>query len=77
MKIRRITIEVEVPFEYDGAWLLARLAVGVAEGVNEVPYQAQVMNEEHSTNTQIGTTVSVPLDPMRARYFRQKLPPTS
>jgi len=61
MKVRRITIEVDVPFEYDGAYVLRALSLGFGEQCEEIPYQAQVASETLSTNDRIGSvTESAP-----------------
>jgi hypothetical protein len=67
MKIRRVTLEIEVPWnaEYesmmrsrplDGKGLLRALNAGLNEmfDITCIPYQAQVVKEEVSKNTQIG-----------------------
>ena len=69
MKVRKVTIEIEVPWnaEYetmlfnnplDGAGLLHALDKGLGSlyDLTWIPYQAQVIKEEVSANKQIGVT---------------------
>jgi hypothetical protein len=73
MKVRRVTLEIEVPWnaEYetallnktlDGAGLLLALDKGLGNlyDLTWIPYQAQVIKEEVSANKMIGVTTEWP-----------------
>lgn len=60
MKVRRVTLQVEVPWEFKASEVLECLAQGfdeigyyVQEG-SLVPHQAQIVSDVISPNTQIG-----------------------
>ena len=65
MKIRRVTLEVEVSWECDGNSVLEMLRQGFDEigydsDGSSLPYQAQVVSEVESPNTQIGNVLEWP-----------------
>ena len=62
MKVRRVTIEIEVPWEFDSDAVMACVNQGFDEiGYDfegtPVPHQAQVVSDAISTNTCIGSIV--------------------
>jgi phosphodiesterase/alkaline phosphatase D-like protein len=62
MKIRRITIEVEVPWKVSSDEVLSHLRVGSDELTEFIPYQAQVVKDELSPNKRIGFYQRFPCD---------------
>lgn len=73
MKIRRVTIEVEVPWEVPAdpratkmvghISVLTTLGLGFGELQEFIPYQAQVVKDELSTNIRIGEYTRFPCKP--------------
>ena len=65
MKIRRVLLEVEVPWEFDADDVLECLHQGFneigysVEGI-PVPHQEQVVSERESPSTQIGDVTEWP-----------------
>ena len=65
MKVRRIVLEVEVPWEFDIDVVLECLRQGFdeigysVEGI-PVPHQEQLIHEHESPNTQIGDVTEWP-----------------
>lgn len=77
VKVRRVVVEVEVPYEYDGAFVLEMLRSGFLEhdGPLDVPHQAQAACEAESDNRRIGVMTDWPYeDPGRAFARAQELP---
>jgi hypothetical protein len=58
MKVRRVTLQVEMPWEFKAASILECLAQGFDEigydGEIGIPYKAQIVGDVLSTSTQIG-----------------------
>jgi len=55
MKVRRVTLEVEVPWDITADRVLDYLDYGVRNGRPlVVPHQAQVVKDERSPNVRIG-----------------------